>query len=259
MKIGYFGEESSHTYACAVENFPGARLVGYNSHLAATQAVERGEVDGAVIPIENSVGGSVGECLDAIKKCGVYIAAEYLRPISHSLIAKKGADKGKITKIYSHPQAIAQCDGYLKAHFSDALVVAVSSTSEALKTVKDDCEAALARTPIEGLEVLEADVQDAKNNTTRFVFVRSTPTFNGTKVSVMFDIHHRPGELLKVLNVLADNDLNMTKLESRPNRDHRFEYWFYVEFECAFGKDKLMQVMARLTDTAGFIKFAGCY
>lgn len=259
MKIGYFGEKSSHTYACAQENFPDARLIGFSSMAAAAEAVEKGEIDGAVVPIENSVGGSVGDCLDALKKYDVYITAQYLRPIVHSLIGVDGAVRSDVKKIYSHPQAIAQCDGYIKKNFPDALVIAVSSTSEALKIIKNRDEAALARKPEKGQTVLEKDVQDAKDNTTRFVLLQKQPRFQGKNVSVLFETQHRPGALLKALSVLADFNLNMTKLESRPSRDGIFEYWFYVEFTCDGGKDTLMRVMQKLSECAGFIKFAGCY
>lgn len=259
MKIGYFGEESSHTYACASENFPKAELIGFSSMAAAAEAVEKGSVSGAVVPIENSVGGSVGDCLDALKKYNVYITAQFLRPIVHSLIGIEGAAKSDVRKIYSHPQAIAQCDGYIKKYFPDALVIAVASTSEALKIIKNKDEAALARKPEKGQTVLENDVQDAKDNTTRFVLLQKQPLFQGNKVSVLFETRHRPGALLKVLGVLADFNLNMTKLESRPSRDGIFEYWFYVEFSCDEGKETLMRVMQKLSEGTGLIKFVGYY
>lgn len=259
MKVGYFGDENSHTYACALDNYSEAELIGYKSVSDAAVAVEQGLIDGAVVPIENSVGGTVGDTLDAIKNSGVYITAQYYRAISHSLIGLKGTKKSDIKRIYSHPQAISQCDKYLKANFPDALILPVASTSEALKIISTPDEAAIARAPKENQTVLDSDVEDDKNNTTRFVFLRNAPVFEGENVSVMFDTRHRPGELLKMLNVLAGFNLNMHKLESRPSRNGVFKYWFYVEFDCRLNKSELMQVMSKLKAGAGFIKFAGMY
>lgn len=259
MKIGYFGDESSHTYACALKNFPSDRLTGFQSIAAAAEAVEQGRMDGAVVPIENSVGGTVGDALDAIKNYGVYITAQYFMGISHSLIGLPGASKNGIKRIYSHPQALSQCDEYLKRFFPDALKIPVASTSAALKTLKSEDEAAVARSALPGQTVLDSEIEDVKSNTTRFVLIKSAPVFRGENVSVMFDTRHRPGELLKALNVLAGYDLNMHKLESRPSRDGVFRYWFYVEFDCRLDKEQLMAVMHKLEGAAGFIKFAGMY
>ncbi len=259
MKIGYFGDENSHTYAAAEERLFGSELIGFPSIASAAEAVESGKISGAVVPIENSIGGTVGDCLDAVKKYGVYIIKEFFCAISHSLIAVDGTEKQNIKRIYSHPQAISQCDRYLKTNFPNALIIPVSNTSEALKVIKGGDEAAIARAPLSGQTVLDGEIEDDRQNTTRFVLLKNSPEFSGKTVSVMFDTRHRSGELLKMLNVLAGYDLNMRKLESRPSRDGVFKYWFYVEFDCSLDKDKLMTVMNELSGNAGFIKFAGMY
>lgn len=259
MKIGYFGDENSHTYAAAEEHFNSSELIGFPSIASAAVAAETGQVAGAVVPIENSIGGTVGDSLDALKKHGVYITEEYYRAVSHSLIAVNGTDKKGIKRIYSHPQAISQCDGYLKANFPNAMIIPVSNTSEALKVIKGTDEAAIARAPLIGQTALETEIEDDRKNTTRFVLLQSAPRFAGSCVSVIFDTRHRSGELLKTLNVLAGYDLNMRKLESRPSRDGVFKYWFYVEFDCKLDKDGLDSVLDELKRNAGFIKFAGMY
>lgn len=260
MKIGYFGEASSHTYACAEENAPpGAELKGYPTIGAAAEALAAGETDGAFLPIENSVGGSVGETLDALKKHELYITAQYFRHISHSLISVEGADKKGIKRIFSHPNALVQCERYIARNFPNAKVEAVTSTSEALSLAVRPDRAAIARAPLPGQIVLEDDVQDDKTNTTRFVYLGRKPEYTGGSASVLFDIRNEPGMLLKVLGVLAEYNLNMNKLESRSSRDGGFRYWFYVEFECPLDRAKLQEVMDKLTRFAGFLRFAGMY
>ncbi len=258
MKIGYFGDEFSHTYACAAQRFPSETLVGYSTVYKAIEAVERGEADGAVLPIENSVGGAVADTLDALKRCEVYVTAQYTCPISQSLIAVAGSKKEDIRKIYSHSQALAQCEDYLKKNFPQVKLFPVGNTSEALRLIKGTDEAAVARAPLAGQSVLESDVEDNKQNATKFVLVSKTPSFQGKTVSIMFDVQHRPGALLRLLNVLAQYNLNMNKLESRPSRDS-FKYWFYVEFECDGGKERLMEVMSKLGEYADRIRFVGMY
>lgn len=259
MKIGYFGNEFSHTYACAERFYAeGNTLLGYPSVYKAARAVESGELDGAVLPLENSVGGAVADTLDALKKCDIYITAQHLVGISQSLIAVKGASIEKITAVYSHPQALSQCEEYLKANLPDAKLVSVSNTGEALRMISRPDEAAIARAPLIGQEVLAEDIEDNKQNATKFVFVTARPSFSGKRVSVLFDVKHRPGALLSLLSVLYEHNLNMTHLESRPSRDG-FKYWFFVEFECEGGKEKLSMVMQRLGEHAELVRFAGMY
>ncbi len=258
MKTGYFGDESSHTYACAAGEV-GGELVGYPSIKAVVDALEKGDVDQAVVPLENSVGGTVGDTLDALKNHDVYIVRQFHKRIFHCLIGKVGAKKSDVKKIYSHPQALAQCDKYLVANFSSADVIAVASTSAALKIVSSVEEAAIARVATEGLTVLESEIEDNKNNVTRFVLLQRAIKYDGDKAAIVFGTPHRPGELLKVLQVLAEYDLNLNKLESRPSRDGEFGYWFFAEFDCP-NKAVLDMVMRRLTTSVdGFVRLVGCY
>lgn len=259
MKTGYFGNEYSHTYACAAKYYGDTELIGYKTIAAAVRALSDGDTARAVVPIENSVGGTVGECIDSLKNNDVYIAKQHVERISHSLIALAGAKKEGIKRIYSHPQALSQCDGYLKKSFPSAEIIAVGNTAEALRLISSVDEAAIARAPLPGEIVLDSEIEDVKSNFTRFVVLETKPAFDGKRASIMFDIKHRPGALLEVLTVLAESGVNMNKLESRPARDGEFKYWFYVEFECENGKPELAEVMERVARRVEFVKFLGSY
>ncbi|MBQ8881936.1 MAG: ACT domain-containing protein [Clostridia bacterium] len=258
-KIGYFGDESSHTYACAIERYRGNEMVGFATIASAVDAVSRGKIDGAVIPIENSVGGTVSETLDALKESSVYITALYSLKISHSLIAIAGTKKEDIRRIYSHHQALSQCQQYLLKEFPTASLYPVKSTSEALEMLSEQGEAAIARLPLPGQTVLQSGIEDSKTNETRFVFIEREPSYqDGKKVSIMFDTENRPGALLEMLTVLKDLDLNMSKLESRPAHDG-FRYWFYVEFDCNENADGVQKILDKMASCGATIKFLGSY
>ena len=258
-KIAYFGDESSFTYACAIENYRGNEMVGYATIFSAVEAVHLGLVDGALVPIENSVGGTVGETIDALRLHKVYITAQHLLPVRHSLITVKGAEKSKIKRVYSHYQALSQCEKYLKSELPQATLMPVSSTSEALKVLSKSDEAAIARLPLPGQTVLESGIEDNKHNVTRFVYLERTPSFNGQSVSVTFDTPNRPGALLKVLLVFEELGINMHKLESRPARDGEFHYWFYVEFGSDGDEKAIMEVIEKLRERTERMRFLGNY
>ncbi len=258
-RIAYFGDESSFTYACAIENYRGNELIGFATIFSAIEAVHLGTVDSAIVPIENSVGGTVGETIDALRLHEVYITAQHLLPVRHSLIAVKGAKKENIKSVYSHYQALSQCEKYLKSQLPQATIMPVSSTSEALKTLQKSSDAAIARLPLPGQTVLESGIEDNKHNLTRFVYVERTPRFEGKAVSVTFDTPNCPGALLKVLLVFNDMGVNLHKIESRPARDGEFHYWFYVEFGGEGEEKTLMEIIERLRKNAEKVRFLGNY
>ena len=258
-RIGYFGDENSYTYACAIEHFRGSDMEGFPTIRSAVAAVEKEIVDCAIVPIENSVGGSVGETLDALKNHNVFITAQYLLPVSHSLIAMAGADKHEIKRIYSHYQALSQCEKYLQREFPDAKIISAPSTSEALRMIKQRDEVAIARLPLPGQTVLESGIEDVKTNVTRFIQVERQSSAGGKTASIMFDTLNNPGQLLRVLEVIKQHELNMKKIESRPAREGDFSYWFYVELGDCPSEEVLKVVETELVEMTGFIKLLGTY
>ena len=187
-RVGYFGDETSYTYACTIENFRGANMQGFSTIRAVAESVNNGVVDCAIVPIENSMGGLVCETLDALKKYGVYITRQYFLPISHSLIAMAGADKREIKRVYAHCQGLAQCEEYLMREFPNAKMIISPSTAEALRSIKQRDEAAIARLPLPGQTVLENDIQDDKSSVIRFALLEKEPNSEGKIVSVVFSL-----------------------------------------------------------------------
>lgn len=254
MTVAYLGDEYSHSYAAA-KRF-GGTLAPYPSIRAALKAVADGIVDRAAVPIENSLEGSVRETLDGLNELSLYIAAEETQVIRQHLIGLAGGTADKIKRVYSHPQALAQCRPFLETLAVEA--IAVGSTSEGLSRIRSAEEGAIARAPKPGQIVLQEDVQ-AGVNETRFVLVAKAPSFTGGKVSVAFETANRPGALLTALEVLKGFGLNMVKIESRPGKKGLGRYVFFVDFLFDGPKDGLMAVLAALSEKTSFVKFLGKY
>lgn len=259
MTVAYLGDNTSYSYFAAITKFPSMALKGYPTLAEVIDATENGEAGVAVIPFENSLGGAVTECIDRFVTANVYINSQFFIPIHHSLIGINGAEKGIITDIYSHNQGLLQCSEYIKKNYPNANLHPKPSTSEALRSITDKTSAAIARVPLSGQTVLDSSIEDDHTNTTRFVTISKEQTFDGDQVSVIFGAKHEPGALFNALAVFADNGLNLLKIESRPQKDGTFKYWFYVEFGCPLDKKRLMEVFSKLSDKTGFIKFIGKY
>ena len=257
MQIGYFGDENSHTYAAAkafAANYPGATFIGFPSVRDTLGAVGR-RCDLAVVPVENSIEGTVAETVDALGGSGLLIAAERVMPVRQSLVVINGGKADKIEKVYSHPQALAQCREHIRTHLPKATAHAVAFTSAALDLV-DETSAAIARTCKAGQEILIEDMGDAKGNCTRFLAVSRIPQGVGNKASVTFTLPNEPGALVRVLNVLAVWNANMTKIESRPNKKQMGSYEFFIDF--TFDERPLSGILAALSEITS-VTFLGRY
>ncbi len=260
-KIAYLGDKYTHTYAAALR-FAGSgdETKGYHTVYAAINSVNEGECDYAVAPIENSCGGSIADTLDALWALPLYIMSETVLPVPQHLIGLKGARRGEIKTVYSHPQALSQCADYLRSHFADADVIATASTADALAQLKNPNEAAIARAPAEGQEIIDEEIEDVKNNSTRFVLLgrEPLPEEQGVKCSVVFETQNKPGALMNALSLFAELKLNMTKIESRPHKSELGRYVFFVDFE-RNENDELSSVLGKLSQRTVAMKFLGSY
>ena len=258
-KISYLGDKYTHTYAAAEKiKSQGDELVGYRTILASIEAVTHGESDLAIAPIENSCGGSIADTLDALWMLPLYIVKETVLAVPQHLVGMNGAKKSDLKVIYSHPQAISQCNDYLCANFASAEIIAVSSTAQALSLVKENHVGAIARMASDGLTVIEEDVEDVKNNSTRFVVLSDRPNDEGNKCSVVFETQNKPGTLVEALGLFDKYGLNMTKIESRPHKSKLGRYVFFVDFDFS-GQEKLSEVLGQLAQKTLALKFLGKY
>jgi len=234
-------------------------------------AVTAGTVDGGVVPIENSIEGSVNVTLDtlAFGSPGVTIQRELVLPVRHALLARAGVRVEEIAVVVSHPHATAQCRQYLADHLPQAEVRAANSTAEAAQIVSE-------RGPIEpwaaigtqlaaslyGLVVAAPDIEDRRENSTRFVLVgreAAAQTGNDKTSVVCFIEKDRPGALLAILHEFSDRGINLTKLESRPTKERLGEYCFFIDIEGHVDEPNVGHAIAGLRTKILDVKVMGSY
>ena len=264
MKISYFGDQRSHTYAAALDylreaGISGAQDSGYDTVYETLQAVVNGKCDIAIVPMENSLEGTVTATADALSELELYIVGEVVLPIRQNLIVKKGVTLADIQTVYSHPQALAQCRNTLRALLPKAKTEAVAYTSAALAKLNEH-SAAIARAPEKGQTVLRENIADDLGNCTRFVAVAKNGQMErGNKVSIFFATPNVPGALWRVLNVLKAKGLNMTKIESRPSKMQMGKYVFYVDFTYYDSDEALKELLESLRTCTAKLRFLGRY
>ena len=194
----------------------------------------------------------------------VFVQAEVFSKISHSLLSKS-PDMASVTTIYSHPQPLAQCAGWLRANMPEAKLVPVESTAAAaLRAVKQQKAAAIGHIKLaemHGLNVLASRIEDLPDNWTRFFIIGpgDTKQENRDKTSILFTLPDKPGSLHGVLAKLAGQSINLTKLESRPLRGEKWKYVFFADLECDLSRDAYKSLLAELRDCAHSLRILGCY
>ncbi len=259
------GVEGSYSSIAANKMFELSKILYFKDFENVFSAVEKGLCEYGVLPIENSSVGSVNAVYDLMRKHSFHIVKCVKLKISHCLLAYDGTKKEDIKEIFSHEQAINQCQGYLNK-YPNAKITIVSNTAQAAKIVAESkrpdaaCISSYECAGIYGLKTLERDIQDSENNYTRFIVIsKELKIFKGAdKISIMVNIPHEKGSLNKLLNKFSSLGLNLTKLESRPIAKTPFEFAFYFDFEADIGNREVMNLLGELSQNSGFV-FLGSY
>lgn len=248
---------------------PAASPVPYPTFALAVTALVDGEVALAVLPVENSLGGVVQEVSDQLTEHPVHITAEHWLPVRHCLLVAAGAANVPVTRVRSHPQALAQCRRYLER--LGAMPVPADDTAGAARALAERHEpgvaviASRAAARRYGLVIAATDIQDHPGNTTRFVTVARGPagwptaeSWESGKVSLTVETAHRPGSLHAALGVFASRQLNLTRLDARPIPDRTFEYRYYLDFEYDVAT-KAVAALEELRRTVHAVRVLGVY
>ena len=272
LLVGDQGTEGAYSQLAAKHHFDRrgdlVRAVGYHSFREMLEALKSAEIDYAVLPIENSIAGSINESYDLLAKMGLSLVGEEYQPIAHCLIGAAQVPVSEIRRVYSHPVALAQCGEFLES-LEDCHVEAFVDTAMAVEKVKQDADphqAAIASEQaalLHGLPILRRDIADHPENYTRMVIVAAGPEHYDPRVpcktSLIFSTIHEQGALARCISIFADRGLNLTKIESRPKPHSPFEYLFYVDFEGSVDRRTTQEALKELESVTTFLTVLGSY
>lgn len=260
------GVEGAYSQQACERLFKMPRIMFLKNFNGVFAAIDQGLCQYGILPLENSTAGSVNQIYDLMMKYNFHIVKSVKLKIDHSLLAKRGTKREDIREIFSHEQAILQCDSYLK-HFPNAKITVCENTAEAAKMVAESDRtdiAALASFScgqLYGLTCVEEDVQDNGNNYTRFICIsKKLEIYPGAdKTSLMVVVSHTPGSLHNVLSRFNALGINLFKLESRPIPQRDFDYMFYFDFDCEVYSEEFIRLMNQLEDLSQECKYLGSY
>ena len=260
------GVEGAYSQIACEKIFKSPMIMYFKNFDGVFNAIEQGLCQYGILPIENSTAGSVKKVYDLMIRHNFSIVRTFRMKIDHNLIANPGAKLSDIKQIYSHEQAINQCDDFLKS-LPGVQVIPVENTAVAANIVAQsgrlDVAAISSHTCEElyGLKSLADSVQDAGNNRTRFICIsKNLEIYPGSdKTSIMMVLSHRPGALYRVLARMYVLGINVIKLESRPIPDRDFEFMFYFDLETSIYSEEFVQLMCELDDLCEEFKYLGSY
>lgn len=281
QRVAYQGIAGAYSEAAALKVYPDCETVPCDQFESAFQAVELWLVDKAVLPIENSLGGSIHRNYDLLLRHRLHIVGEVQMAVNHCLLALPGVSMDEVKCVLSHPQALAQCEmtlgklGLVRVTADDS---AGAAQMVALSGKRDTGAVASSRAAeIYGLNILAEKIQDCDENITRFLILAREPRIPGTdgryKTSIVFALEEGPGMLFKALAVFALRDITFSKIESRPqqNRPLRivddsdkgnpkyFDYLFYIDFEASMAEPRAQHALGNLQEFASFLRVLGSY
>ena len=266
LKVAFQGERGAFSEDAA------AKLFGKDADFCPCirlkqvfELVSQDKVEFGVIPLENSQAGSINETYDLLLAYPLNIFAEGILRVSHCLMALPGEKLANITTVYSHPQALAQCEEFLNKLTAE--IVPSYDTAGSAKMIKEkemnNCAAIASKRAahIYGLEILAPEIETNVNNYTKFVAIskRKAEPAQRNKTSLVFATEHKPGSLYRILGIFATRSINLTKLESRPGRAKPWEYVFYADFEGHLDDKVCQEAMKELQGETSLIKILGSY
>ena len=268
MRVAYTGTEGAFAHIASTQLFPTARKLPFGDFTSAYRAVERGECDVAVLPVENSYNGEVGQVTDLMFSGSLYVNGMTELAVSHDLLAPKGATLETIREVVSHQQALGQCAEYIHAHGFAAREYA--NTALAAKMVAERGDVSLAAiasaeaAEIFGLEVIEKNINESRSNTTRFAILSRSENPHkteemGVHTIILFTVRNEAGALAKAIEIIGKHGFNMRSLRSRPMKELLWQYYFYVEAEGNINTPAGAEMMKELSRYCDRLKSLGTY
>ena len=265
LKVAYSGVEGAFAHIAAGRIFPEGNKVSYSDFKAAYDSVVQGECDVAVLPIENSYAGEVGQTIDLIFSGNLFINGIYELEIHQNLLGVPEATVEDIKKVTSHPQALSQCHDYIKTRGFET--EEANNTALAAKTVADANDKSLGAiasaetAEIYGLKIIEANINKSGENTTRFAVLSKVKAVSDalTSTVLMFTVKHEAGSLANAIAIIGKHGYNMTALRSRPMKKHSWQYYFYVEIDGTTDTENGIKMLEELNKVCDQLKVAGTF
>lgn len=266
MRVAYSGVNGAFGQIAAERIFPDAKLVSFPDFLAAYDAVESGDCDCAVLPLENSYAGDVTQVVDRAYEGSLFINGVYDLEIVQNLLALPGVSLGEITEVISHPQALSQCADFLRklgVKTTSATNTAVAACRVAEEGRRDlAAVASLETAQLYGLQVLKSHINESNANTTRFaVFSKAdrSPVGKDDHFIMFFTVKNEAGSLGRAVSVIGRNGFNLHALKSRPTKNANWEYYFYAEGEGDLSSPRGQAMLEELRNTCSSVKVVGAF
>jgi prephenate dehydratase len=268
LRVAFQGERGAYSEAAAIAFFgDSVEPIPHNDFDSVFEAVSSGQAERGVLPVENSLAGSIHRNYDLLLRHELFIVGEVQIPIAHQLIALPGITLSDIKKVYSHPQALAQCERSIIKLLPHAERVVTYDTAGSIKMIKeqnitDGAGLASQRAAkIYDMHIVQPDMQDDAENYTRFVVVAREPVVptGEVKTSIVFSMNNVPGSLFKSLAVFALRDIDLTKIESRPLQGKRWQYFFYIDFIASQNEERGRNALNHLQEITSYLKVLGSY
>jgi chorismate mutase/prephenate dehydratase len=265
LTVAYLGPPATHTHLACIERFGSSvRTVSQESIQEVFDAVEREKANFGIVPVENSTEGVVNRTLDMFIDSEMKICGEVLIRISHDLLSMSGKAED-VERVYSHPQALAQCRQWLRKNFPNAQMAETVSTAKAAQMAAQESKAAAVASSLAaelyGLKIIDSRIEDYLNNYTRFLVLgpQVSDRTGRDKTSLLFSIPDSPGSLYEILKPFSEKSINLTKIESRPIKDKPWEYVFFLDFEGHATDSHIHEAVSELKKKVLFLKLLGSY
>ena len=266
VKVAFQGEKGAYSETAVYKFFGEAAEVKPCRDLAeAFESVDKQETKFGVVPVENSLEGSVNQTYDLFLKYDLKVCGEVVIRVSHCLVANKGTTLKQVKTVYSHPQALAQCRNFLERSGWELIPTYDTAGSAKMlkeKNLKDAAAIASERAAeLYGLKILAREIEDNPNNYTRFFVLskQDSPMTGNDKTSIIFAAAHKPGSLYQALGEFAKRGISLTKIESRPTKQTPWEYNFYLDFEGHRSETHCIEALEALKEYSAFVKILGSY
>lgn len=265
MRVAFQGEPGAYSEQAGREYFTDVEMVPCETFDEVFAAVSAGTCESGLVPIENSLAGSIHQNYDLLLRHDLHIVGEYLLRVRHCLIAFPGVEKDAIQRVISHPQALAQCVRYLRAlGVKTEPVYDTAGSVKLLKASGEQTTAAIASrraAEIYAMQALEEGIEDNPENYTRFLVIARAPLTpqGAAKTSIVFTLENRPGSLYQALGIFALRQIDLTKIESRPLAGNPWDYIFYIDFLGSLQEERVRQALDELRGQAPMLRVLGSY